>query len=100
MSSLTETAAWQALSAHRKTFDDVHMRDLFNMDESRAEKYSLQSCGLLLDYSKNLFTDKTLTLLTQLARDTGVCSPVNQLTARNNAQSCISPYVTAAIAKS
>jgi glucose-6-phosphate isomerase len=72
MSSLTESAIWQQLSAHQETFNDVHMRDLFDQDQSRAEKYSLQSCGLLLDYSKNLFTNKTLELLMQLARDTGV----------------------------
>ena len=72
MSSLTESAIWQQLSAHQETFNDVHMRDLFDRDQSRAEKYSLQSCGLLLDYSKNLFTNKTLELLMQLARDTGV----------------------------
>ena len=72
MSSLTESNAWQALLAHQQSFNGVHMRDLFDGDESRAEKYSLQSCGLLLDYSKNLVTDKTLALLIQLVQDSGV----------------------------
>ena len=72
MHSLTEQPAWQALSSHRKQFDDTHMRDLFDNDESRAEKYSLQFDSIFLDYSKNLITDETLGLLMQLARETKV----------------------------
>ncbi|MDH5356473.1 MAG: glucose-6-phosphate isomerase [Gammaproteobacteria bacterium] len=72
MSLLTQTTAWQALSGHQKQIGSLHMRELFNQDAQRAEKYSLQVGSILLDYSKNLITDKTLALLLQLARDTGV----------------------------
>ncbi len=72
MSSLTKQLAWQVLSNHRRQFDDTHMRDLFDKDELRAEKYSLQFDSILLDYSKNLMTDETMPLLMQLARDCGV----------------------------
>ena len=72
MSSLTQSPAWQALFQHQKSFDGAQMRDLFNKDELRAEKYSIQFGSMLLDFSKNLITDETLALLTQLARDTGV----------------------------
>ncbi len=72
MSSLTQSPAWQALIQHQKTIDGVQMRDLFDKDELRTGKYSIQFGGMLLDYSKNLITDETLELLTQLARDTDV----------------------------
>jgi glucose-6-phosphate isomerase len=72
MQSLTQKPAWQALLLHRQTFDDIHMRDLFDGDDSRADKMSLQVGDILLDYSKNLATDDSLKLLTQLARDCDV----------------------------
>lgn len=44
------------------------MRDLFNADPRRFEKYSIRFKDLLLDYSKNRITDETLSLLIKLAR--------------------------------
>ena len=44
------------------------MRDLFNQEPDRFQKYSIQHGDLLLDYSKNRITDKTMSLLFQLAR--------------------------------
>ncbi|MFT5658582.1 MAG: glucose-6-phosphate isomerase [Gammaproteobacteria bacterium] len=72
MKSLTQQPAWQNLLRLRPTFDDIHMRDLFASDASRAQKFSLQCEEILLDYSKNLITDESLQLLMQLARDCGV----------------------------
>ena len=72
MPSLTQKPAWQALSNHRKSFDAIHMRELFEADNARAEKFSLKFGEILLDYSKNLMTDETLSLLMQLARECGV----------------------------
>ena len=69
MQSLTQQPAWQALLRHRDSFDTIHMRDLFDADELRGERFSLQFGNILLDYSKNLITDETLGLLQNLARD-------------------------------
>ena len=44
------------------------MREMFCNDPQRFDKFSLQLDGLLLDYSKNLITAETLTLLLNLAR--------------------------------
>ncbi|MDP1679189.1 MAG: glucose-6-phosphate isomerase, partial [Candidatus Nitrotoga sp.] len=44
------------------------MREMFCDDSKRFDKFSLQLDGLLLDYSKNLITAKTLALLLNLAR--------------------------------
>ena len=72
MNSLTQRPAWRALLKHREQLADTHMRELFDKDQARAEKYSLQLGSIRLDYSKNIITDETLRLLMQLARDTGV----------------------------
>jgi glucose-6-phosphate isomerase len=72
VSSLTDKPAWQALIRHRQTYDDIHLRDLFDSDDNRAKRFSLELDDFLLDYSKNLVTDETLNLLIQLARNSGV----------------------------
>ena len=64
--------AWRALAAHRKTWKDKHLRDLFARDERRAERFSIVLDDLLLDYSKNLVNGETMKLLVSLARQSGV----------------------------
>lgn len=68
MVELTKSAAWQALVAHHKTMARIHMRDLFTQEPNRFDKFSLRAGGLLLDYSKNRITSRTLSLLLDLAR--------------------------------
>ncbi|TDX01644.1 glucose-6-phosphate isomerase [Dinghuibacter silviterrae] len=65
----TTTAAWKALAAHAGEMKDAHLRDLFAKDHERFPKYTLQHEDILLDYSKNLVTDKTLELLQGLAAE-------------------------------
>ncbi len=69
---LEETEAWKALSAHAEDQRDVHMRDLFEADSGRFDRFSLRHEGLFLDYSKNRITDETMRLLWDLARTAGV----------------------------
>jgi glucose-6-phosphate isomerase len=68
MSQLTQLPAWQALAAHYQEIKDVPMRDLFARDPKRFERFSVKFGDLLLDYSKNRITDRTLALLFDLAR--------------------------------
>ncbi|RKZ34275.1 MAG: glucose-6-phosphate isomerase, partial [Gammaproteobacteria bacterium] len=44
-----------------------HMRDLFAADPKRQEQFSLEACGLHLDYSKNRITTETMEGLLRLA---------------------------------
>lgn len=44
------------------------MRDLFEKDENRAEKYTLRLEDMLFDYSKNRIDDKTMRYLLDLAK--------------------------------
>lgn len=65
--SLTETPAWIALQNHFLEIHDNHMRDLFDRDPQRFSRFSLEFNDILIDYSKNRVTDKTMSLLTDLA---------------------------------
>ena len=66
------TPTWQALKAHRKTWNDLHLRDLFAKDKERFDRFSLTLDDLLFDYSKNLITAETMKLLVQLAEESRV----------------------------
>ncbi len=70
--ALTRSPSWRALAAHRRTWNDRHLRDLFDAEPRRAEIFSLETCGLLADYSKNRITGDTMTLLLTLAQERGV----------------------------
>lgn len=72
MSALTQLPAWQALWGHFNESNTLHMRELFEQDPERAERFSLEVGGLFLDYSKNRISDQTIQLLVQLAREAGL----------------------------
>src|SRR5690606_747669 len=46
-----------------------HLRDLFQADPERFEKFSISYGDILFDYSKNRINDETFALLIQLARE-------------------------------
>jgi glucose-6-phosphate isomerase len=72
MSRLTLSSAWKALGQHQKEIASVHMRDLFAGDPDRFQKFSVRWKDILLDYSKNRITEKTMSLLLDLAREVGL----------------------------
>jgi glucose-6-phosphate isomerase len=72
MSTLTSSAAWQALSAHRNSMQAVTMRELFATDPQRFAKMSREACGIFVDYSKHRATDETMRLLFALAKQADV----------------------------
>ncbi len=69
---LSKRPAWTALTAHRKSFDTAHLRDLFASDPKRGERLTAEAGGIFLDYSKNRVTDETLALLVKLAEESGL----------------------------
>src|SRR5690349_2436220 len=69
---VTELPAWRALEAHYAQIRDVHMRQLFADDPSRAEHFSSDALGLYFDYSKHRVTRETVQLLVQLAEQCGL----------------------------
>jgi glucose-6-phosphate isomerase len=71
-SKLTRRPAWKALEAHYRKARKLHLRDLFEEDPERGERFTAEAAGLYLDYSKNRITSKTLGLLLQLAEESGL----------------------------
>jgi glucose-6-phosphate isomerase len=69
---LRQRPAWKALEQHYSEISGRHLRDLFAADPGRGERLSAETAGLYLDYSKNRITDETLSLLLQLAGESGV----------------------------
>ncbi|QNH07759.1 glucose-6-phosphate isomerase [Pseudomonas sp. B11D7D] len=69
---VTTLPAWQALQQHRAEMAGFSMREAFAADARRFQRFSLDSCGLLLDYSKNLIDERGLELLIQLAEQAGL----------------------------
>src|SRR3954451_22167933 len=64
---LTQRPAWQALTAHYEQLQRAHLRQLFDEDPGRGERFAVEGAGLYLDYSKHRVTGQTLKLLVQLA---------------------------------
>jgi len=69
---LIERSAWKALAAHHQRLQRLHLRKLFADDPTRGERLTAEAAGLYLDYSKNRITDRTLELLVQLAKESGL----------------------------
>lgn len=71
---LTRRPEWTALEEHRATpsMQRPRLRELFDEDPSRAERYVVRVGDLRIDYSKHLITDETLALLRELAAATDV----------------------------
>src|ERR1700752_184126 len=69
---LTKRKAWNALKVHYKKVGERHLRQLFEDDPKRAEKFTVEAVGIYFDYSKNRITEKTLRLLLELAEESGL----------------------------
>jgi glucose-6-phosphate isomerase len=66
---LSDTPAYHALAAHFADIGEAQMRAMFAQESGRFERFSVETAGLLLDYSKNRIDADTMRLLLQLARE-------------------------------
>ena len=69
---LARRKAWLALKVHHKKMQAIHLRELFEDDPKRAERFAVDALGIYFDFSKNRLTEKTLKLLLDLARESGL----------------------------
>jgi glucose-6-phosphate isomerase len=69
---LCERPAWKALQQHHAKIQNVHLRQLFAEDLRRGEHFAFEAVGLYFDYSKNRITDETISLLLELANQSGL----------------------------
>ena len=70
--TVNKVRAWKRLERHAKKMKKIEMRDMFEQDNKRASKFSLQLESMLVDFSKNRVNEKTLVYLLELARVRGV----------------------------
>ncbi|MDQ3192894.1 MAG: glucose-6-phosphate isomerase [Bacteroidota bacterium] len=79
MEKLLENRIWNELTSHYQDVKSIHVKEHFEKDSERFSKFSLRMENLLLDYSKNKITDKTIELLIKLAKSRGVEKAINDL---------------------
>ncbi len=72
MTSLSERPAWKSLKAHSEQIQKIPLRQMFQDDPARGDRFTLEAAGIFLDYSKNRITDETVKLLIQLADQSGL----------------------------
>ncbi|MEO3405300.1 glucose-6-phosphate isomerase [Mucilaginibacter sp. CAU 1740] len=65
----TTTQAYKYLTDHYIDIVSKSLKELFDADDQRFNKFSIQFEDILLDYSKNRIDDETLALLIQLAKE-------------------------------
>lgn len=75
----TETSSWQKLEIHFLTMQAMHMRELFEDDADRFNKFSIHFGDILVDYSKNITTEETFRLLFELANEVELKSAIDAL---------------------
>ncbi len=75
----TESPAWHALQKHRQQLVGTRVEALFAADSKRAQTFSSQAAGLILDYSKQPVTAETISLLCALAEDAGLKARIDAL---------------------
>lgn len=56
---LNHSAIWAKLHQHQRATRHLHMRELFEADPARFDKFSLRLGPLLLDYAKHRVTERT-----------------------------------------
>jgi glucose-6-phosphate isomerase len=76
---LSERPAWKALETHSQQIQGKQLKQLFADDPARGERLTVETGGILLDYSKNRITDETLKLLIQLAEESGLRARIDAM---------------------
>ncbi len=79
MSALTQSPAWNALSAHYQQISGIHMRDMFQEDSERFNTFSIRFKDILLDYSKNRVDKETMKLLFELAKEVDLKHAIDRM---------------------
>jgi glucose-6-phosphate isomerase len=75
----TQTPAWLNLKSHYESIRQRQMRDLFQADPQRFNKYSIPFKNIIVDYSKNIINDETTRLLLNLAEAVDLRDAIDKL---------------------
>lgn len=74
----TSTNAWKKLEAHFSKMAKVEMKDLFVEDENRFNNFSIKHKDMLVDFSKNIITEDTRSILLELAEQTNLADAIKK----------------------
>lgn len=72
MSALTDSPEWQALAQHQTALSKRPLNMLFGGNPDRFARFSLNTNGLLLDFSKNHIDTQALDLFNNLSQKAGL----------------------------
>ena len=74
----TQTSAWDKLKIHFSSMQSNSIKEMFQHDTKRAEKFHIQWNDFLVDYSKNNITQDTISLLLQLAEEVSLKDAISK----------------------
>lgn len=74
----TKTLAWQNLQKHFQEMNTASMKEMFANDTTRTAKFNLQWNDFLVDYSKNIIDQETMSLLFELAKEVHLEEAIGQ----------------------
>ena len=74
-----QTTAWRLLAEHQRQVAELRLHGEFARDPGRAQRFSLGLERLFVDFSRNLITDETLSLLLDLAGQRGLGEKIGAL---------------------
>lgn len=74
-----ETSAWERLQRHFNAIKDLQMRDMFIDDPERFSRFSIMFGDMLVDYSKNIINDETMSMLLELAEEVRLSGEIEKM---------------------
>jgi glucose-6-phosphate isomerase len=72
IASVRDSSSWSDLESCHERLSRSHLRELFDDDPLRAERFTLDAVGLRLDFSKNRIDEATMHSLLELAEVSGL----------------------------
>jgi glucose-6-phosphate isomerase len=72
MPQINQSPIWQSLKLHQKDIASTSLREMFQLDPNRFDKFHIQLDDLLLDYSKHRISKETMALLVNLAKEADI----------------------------
>ena len=74
-----QAQVWRLLAEHQREITQLRLGEEFTRDPGRAQRFSLGLERIFVDFSKNLITDETLSLLLDLAEQRGLDNRIDEL---------------------
>ena len=75
----TKTPAWKKLREHYKVMMHLHMAEMFKTDPERFSRFTLSFEDIVLDYSKNIISTETRSLLLTLADECNLQDAIKKM---------------------